>query len=349
MDDKSSVGAKLLLASISTLFAVGILEAVVRRLPDSQRLLLRPSSIPGVAYQLAPNTTAKIPPGEFSINSWGFHYCEFPKAKPAGEFRIFALGDSIVFGQGTAKDDFSAILERDLNNKLPPKSTRARVVNTGVPSYSTCQEIALLNGLVESFSPDLIMIGYATNDPEGPRAPFGMNVEKGTIRPWWRAYHWIKGRFALLKYAVTKLSPLIVRLRGRSGFAPPVDPQDEVRYVAALHDPKGSFWPKCASCIADFGSYHKNGGAPVLLVIFPLFNHLGSPELAEAYARVDKTARDAGLATLNLYPVFKALPEEQIKRFNVDGMHPSEAGHRFVAGLVRAYLDAHPELLRPRT
>jgi lysophospholipase L1-like esterase len=347
--DKNALGAKLILAGVSTALALGILEAAVRRLPDSQRLLLTPSSIPGVAYQLAPNTTVKMPPGEFHVDSWGFRYAEFPQEKPAGELRVFALGDSIVFGQGTARDDFSAVLERELSAVPPPGVKAVRVINTGVPSYSTCQEHALLSRWLEpAFKPDLVLVGYAANDPEGARVPFGLDLDKGTIPPWWRLYHWVKGRSALLKYAVTKVSPLVVRLRGRSGFAPPVDPQDEVRYVAALHDPKGAYWPKCAACVEKFGEYRKAGGAPVLFVIFPLIDHLAAPELAASYARVEDAARKAGLSVLNLYPYFKDLPDEDRTRYEGDGMHPSEAGHRFVAAVIKGYLDKHPELLRPR-
>ena len=346
---KDSVGPKLLLAVFSALFSLAVLEAAVRFLPDSQRLLLRPSEIPGLAYGLEPGSTVLMPPGRFSVDAHGFRYPEFPAAKPAGEFRAFALGDSIVFGQGTAKDDFVSVLERDLNERRPPKLTAVRVVNTGVPSYSTCQELALLEKRLEGeFKPDLVLVGYATNDPEGARVPFGLDLATGRIAPWWRAYHWVKGRSSLLKYAATKVSPLVVRLRGRSGFAPPVDPQQEVRYVSTLHDPAGPWWPKCAACLAGFGEYQKRGGAPVLVVVFPLFDHLDSPELSAAYARVTKTAQDAGLAALNLEPAFKKLPPETLAQYRGDGMHPSEDGHRFVAGLVRSYLDAHPALLKGR-
>jgi lysophospholipase L1-like esterase len=340
--------SKLLLAAISTLIGIAAVEAVVRRLPDSQRLLMTPSSIPGAAYQIEPNSVVKTPSGDIHIDSWGFRYPEFPREKPAGELRVFAIGDSVVFGQGVAQGDFSAVLERDLGEKLPAGVSRLRVVNTGVPGYNDCQELALLNGLVESFSPDLILVGYVMNDPEGAHVPFGMDVEHGTMPPWWRAYHWVKGRFATLKYAAEKLAPLVARLRGRSSFAPPVDPNDEVRYVSVLHDPKGAYWPACASCIAKLGDYRKAKGVPVLFVIFPLFNHLDSKDLVDAGVRVGKAARAAGLATLDLYPDFKNLSRDELDRYRGDGMHPSEAGHRFVAGVVEAYLKRHPELLRTR-
>lgn len=346
---RDSVGPKLMLAAVSAAFSLAVLEAAVRFLPDSQSLLLRPSEIPGLAYGLEPGSVALMPPGRFSVDSYGFRYPEFPREKPSGEFRAFALGDSIVFGQGTAKGDFSALLEEDLNATPPKGYSSARVVNTGVPSYSTCQELALLTKRLEpEFRPDLVLVGYATNDPEGARVPFGLDLATGRIAPWWRAYHWVKGRSALTKYVATKLAPAVVRLRGRGGFAPPVDPQQEVRYVATLHDPAGAWWPKCAACLQGLGEYRKAGGAPVLVVVFPLFDHLDSPELSAAYARVEKTAKDAGLDALNLEPLFRKLPKETVARIQGDGMHPTEEGHALVAGMIRDYLAAHPALLKGR-
>ncbi len=348
MAAKKDLLPKALLASCSVLISLGLAEAVVRRLPDSQRLLLRPSEIPGVAYRLAPNTIVRMPPGEFKVGSHGFRYPEFPEKKPEGEFRVVALGDSIVFGQGTAKDDVSAVLEKSLNEKPPKGFKTARVINTGVPSYSTCQEISLLAELIEpKYRPDLVIVGYAANDPEGARVPFGLDLATGRIAPWWRAYHWIKGRSSLLKYAVQKLSPAIVRLRGRSTFAPPVDPGEEVKYVSTLHDPSGEHWKKTSNCINAFGAQQLDGPL-VVLVIFPLFNHLDAKPLIDSYARVESRAKESMLSVLNLHGAFAKLPKETLDRYRGDGMHPSEEGHRFIAGLIRAHLDANPAYLKGR-
>jgi lysophospholipase L1-like esterase len=338
---------KVLLLAISAVFSLALLEAVVRRLPDAQRILFVPSRLPGVAYQLAPGTIARYGPYEYRINSWGWRYPELPKEKPEGYFRIFGLGDSVLFGQNTGKNDVAAVLEEKLNAKPLKKGvTRWQVINTGVLGYNTCQEAALLRELVDGFKPDMVFVEYCVNDAEGPHAPFGMDVERGTMPPWWRAYHWVKGRFVSLKYIVQKLSPTITRLRGRKAFAPPIDLNQEIAYTVALHDPKGPFWGKAAACISSFGEYQKRTGTNVVFTIFPLINHLGSPELEKAYAQVERTARDAGLTVINLYPSFKKLAPADVLRMQGDGMHPTEDGHVFAAGVVYDALAKRPELFK---
>lgn len=322
----------------------------MRKLPDSQQLLLRPSTLPGLAYEIVPNTRVRYgTPRVFAVNRLGFRYRDIPQGKPSGVFRVFMLGDSVVFGQGTSQTDLSEELERLLNDRDPSGLGRKfEVVNTGVPSYTTCQELVLLNGRIDAFEPDLVVVGYAANDPEKPRVPFGLDLAKGSIPLWWRAYHGVKQRVIFVKWLMVKVSPLIVRLRGHAYYGPPVDPNEQVRYIQTLHDPKGSYWSDCLGCIDGFGAYQKGKKTPVLFVVFPMFNHLASPELKAVYRQVADAARRHGLDALSLDGAFRGLDKAALAKYRGDGMHPSDEGHVFAAQEVRRRLLKNPRLLSGR-
>ncbi len=295
-----------------------------------------------------PNTLAKYGEHLYPINRWGFRHEDFPKEKPAGEFRVFVLGDSIVFGQGTAHGDFSEALGKRLAGYRRPDGRRWRVINTGVPSYTTCQELALLEGFIEPFSPDLVIVGYAMNDPEKPRAPFGLDVKTGAIAFWWRTYHFFKQRLALPKYVMAKLSPLVARLRGHTYYGPPVDPKQEVRYVETLHDPSGEYWKAAEACLRGFGEYQRRAHVPVVLGIFPLLRFMDSKELGRVHAQVAESGKAAGLEVVDLRPVFAALQPGRLARLQGDGMHPTEEGHGVAAEAVYARLSKQVRLLAGR-
>ncbi|MBI5245131.1 MAG: SGNH/GDSL hydrolase family protein [Elusimicrobia bacterium] len=349
MASETSLRAKLILIGFSTLLALLALEHLVRFLPDAQTMLVRPSSIPGVGYQLVGNMTANSAYGRFPINRWGFRGPEYPMEKPPGVFRILTLGDSVMYGDSAHENDVTQSLGRLLEGSRPKGfSARVHTVNTSVPSYSTCQELALLEGWADGFSPDIVLVGYVMNDAEGTRVPFGLDLRTGRIPAYYRAYHYVKQRLYLVKYIVAKLSPFVFRLRGgfkQFGAADSGSPAD---YAAALHDPKGSFWPPTGLCIDGLGRYQRQKKVPVLFAIFPLLKNLHEPKLEGVYLQIEGRAKAAGLQTVNLYPYFTALNPEQAAEYAGDGMHPSEKGHLFIAGVIHRWLMERPQLLSGR-
>ncbi|HAH08122.1 MAG TPA: hypothetical protein DCM05_16620 [Elusimicrobia bacterium] len=342
---------RLVLALIagSTLLALAALEFLVRFLPDAQTMLVEPSSIPGVGYQLVPDMTACSMHGRFHINKWGFRGPEYPMEKPPGTFRLLALGDSVLYGDSAKENDVTQSLGRLLDAAPPKGFERVQSINTSVPSYSTCQELALLNGLADKFSPDLVLVGYVMNDPEGARVPFGLDIATGRIAWRYRAYHFVKQRLYLVKYVVAKLSPLVFRLRGGfKQFGPAQNPGRTEDYTMAIHDPQGPFWPACARCIEGLGEYQRKTGTPVLFAIFPLLKSMDFKPLEDAYRQVERTARAAGLETVNLYPEFAKLTPAELSELAGDGVHPSEKGHLFIAQALQRRLAARPAMMTGR-
>ena len=131
----------------------------------------------------------------WQINEQGFRDSEpLPLAKPAGEIRIFLLGNSTAFGYGNSSNEatISELLEARLAQRLAKqksspniyrpsvlpynednvkkalakypklKSGKYRVINAGVPGYASGNELAQVALSVLPYKPDLIIVldGY---------------------------------------------------------------------------------------------------------------------------------------------------------------------------------------------
>jgi hypothetical protein len=99
-------------------------------------------------------------------NHLGFRGEEFTDDKPAGVYRIAAVGDSLTFGQGIdAYARFSDRIEHTLNRES--KNLRYQVLNFGRPGAETVDELDILNKYVLPAHPDFVLLQWFTNDPEG--------------------------------------------------------------------------------------------------------------------------------------------------------------------------------------
>lgn len=100
------------------------------------------------------------------INSAGFRDRERIQQKPPGSFRIAILGDSNVEAlQVDYKDTFSALLERHLTGCLSLAGRPIEVLNFGVSSYGTAQQLLTFRHVARAYSPDLVVsAGFMGND-----------------------------------------------------------------------------------------------------------------------------------------------------------------------------------------
>lgn len=157
---------------------------------DNRGELLAMESL-ATAYRLVGNQQNEF----FSLNDQGYRDEEtVPLAKPAGEVRIFVLGNSAAFGRGVSANEktFETLLEQRLQQrvqqqkqspgqyrpdvfpffkptreklmKLPAKIKQGnyRVINVAVPGYSSGNELAQFAMEILPYQPDLIVVmnGY---------------------------------------------------------------------------------------------------------------------------------------------------------------------------------------------
>jgi len=323
-----------------------LLEAWLRTGPIRYGPESIPSSIPGVAYTYVPNKDYFHPVKPIHVNKWGTLGEDFPEKKDPGEFRVIVVGDSIVLSQHYFHTGFVKTLQKKFDADSPLPGRKFRFIQAGIASHGTCQEKQLIKHFYDGFAPDLIVMGYAVNDTEGPRVPFALDINTGKLKWWAWFWHFIKNRVRTLKWIKHHASPLIVRLRGPSEVVAPkeADPTDDVNYVLNMHKPAGGFWTRWKSCVGELGEYQKEKKTPILFAIFPMLRPFHAEGLTDAYDRVEKTVRESGLTPLNLYPVFDAANADEIMH-GVDPMHLNQEGHDLVAKELGRVLRSNPALL----
>lgn len=115
-----------------------------------------------------PNFRGRWDSSWYETNSRGWRGPQVPEAKPAGEFRILALGDSCTFGKGVLEHEtWPRVLESELSKDLPPGRS-VRVINLGVNGYATRDYVHVFETVGSALEPDLILIGYNINDFPNP-------------------------------------------------------------------------------------------------------------------------------------------------------------------------------------
>ncbi|HUK34259.1 MAG TPA: SGNH/GDSL hydrolase family protein [Vicinamibacterales bacterium] len=119
---------------------------------------------PEIRYVLLPNQQGWIDDGLVTVNAAGFRSTrQTDVPKPPGRFRIVTLGDSVAIGMGVADNEtFSAQTEALLRQQFPGKDLE--VVNLGVPGYDTRQEVGLLHRHLTELNPNLVLVGFYSND-----------------------------------------------------------------------------------------------------------------------------------------------------------------------------------------
>lgn len=115
------------------------------------------------------------------INSAGFRDRERSLAKPPGVYRIAVLGDSYAEAlQVDLEKTFQAQLERRLNACKAFGGKAVEVLNFGVSSYGTAQQLLTFRHFASKYSPDLVLAAFfAGNDVRNN----ARDLEPDKVRP----------------------------------------------------------------------------------------------------------------------------------------------------------------------
>lgn len=154
--------ANFALATLAVLVTLAALEGLFRLVEPPATLytgrgLYAPD--PDLGHVLRPG----IADGEVRTNSFGFRDRETTLEKPPGTLRIVGIGDSFTFGSTHPRGIYLEVLEELLAGAgLPAK---VEVINTGVPAYSTHQELGHLRRFGLRLAPDVVVLGlFPTGD-----------------------------------------------------------------------------------------------------------------------------------------------------------------------------------------
>lgn len=283
------------------------------------------SDVPGLYYELRPGAERTYKPPRqggieipIHINQYGMRGPDFEFEK--GEFRRVAiLGDSTTFGYGVQDDQsYPAVLQTMLNNRDKP--FRYQTLNFGVAGYSTKEEAVVLEHKALAFDPDVVVIGYNLNDPDGEHAkePLYNNFAPA---PWWRNFH-------LTRFLME--SQRQRRIKKIGGGNP-------LRY---WHAPGRANWAIVEEGFAKIAEIAKEAEIPVVVVIFTAGAPKKDPELydlKDLHAQVAVEARKNGFEVIDLSPVFSKL-QATGEKTQLPHQHPNVLGQRAAADAIAKYL-----------
>lgn len=275
------------------------------------------------------------------INSKGLRDKEYQYEKPAGIRRILCLGDSYTCGYGVqAGDTFPKLLESLLNAEsgdIPGWE----VLNAGVGSTGTANQLAYFETEGYKYNPDFVLLCFCQVNDFGENRICGLYSIQGdrlikkeapltTARMIQRAVRWVPGYntlFArshllnLLKYRVARfhfreLARKSVDTSGNSITAPATDPLTH-RLLLALRD-------ACA-----------RRNSRLVITVIP---HYDGSDLRPITVDLVELARSEGIAYADLSPQFTQEQNQGIQHFHPHDHHWNVNGHRLAARILYNFL-----------
>lgn len=344
--------SRLAPVAIGLLLGLGGGELLVRAFGPTFQVVFRdsiaPSDDPVLGYELRPGARD----GKNRISAAGLRDRDFAQAKPAGVWRIAAIGDSIAHGSGVSRDGaYPKQLEVLLSAARTEGAPSVEVLNFGVPGYNVAQVVERLRVRALPFDPDAVVYGYALNDPQA----FSIEAEAlRRLRDDLAPDGATGGLDRLLARSRLYLLARRTALERRSQQAlradMPNDPAyeaaksgDRNRYFRAIHG-DGESAVRLARGLDDLAALARERGMPILVALFPLFGRAdgsGPEALADVHARVAAEASRRGLAVLDLLPVYSAATRALGSDLAVDFMHPDAIGHRVAAFALLDWMCRH--------
>ena len=157
---------RLGVASLSALSALLMCELAARcmlrttppsAMPDQTELA---EYDPLLAWRMIPSRTVVIRTSEYTVelnyNAKGIRGPEYTYEKRPSEYRVLVVGDSFCAAVGVPFESlFSEVLKAQLNRG---ETRYCEVINSGVPGYSTDQELLYFETEGRRYRPDLTVL-----------------------------------------------------------------------------------------------------------------------------------------------------------------------------------------------
>ena len=336
-------GPRLLLLGTSVVLSLAVAEAILRvfdlgpEISAVHRENFRLSDDPVLRYELVPGSAD----GPLALNADGMRDRDRVVPKPLDGFRIAAVGDSICYGFGCAREDgFPLQLEEALNRSFGGDERSFEVLNFGVTGYNITQTVEAVRRKVLPYHPDLILYQYCLNDPED--SSFELESLLAQLDPAERSYL-DRRRHLLDRSQLWRLLVFALQSAGDNGQGREAPEQDRqwaamrqgrhVEYFASIHAP-GPGWDRLTRGLDDLATVSRLEEVPVLVVLFPLMFDLEDYPLQAVHDRVTEAAAGRGLGVLDLTPAFRSLFVSVGRRLALNALHPSGLGHELAAAAI---------------
>ena len=263
-------------------------------------------------------------------NPFGFNDEVFPLNKPAGTHRIAVIGDSFIFGDGVPYDQIWGVKFRKL---VITRYPNLEVLLWGKNGWSTRAEFKFLKTSGLLFKPDLLIVGFVTNDP----SPCDFDC---IYRLTWQNSPALDPVRGIFPESVNFISALVNRfIESHSNLI------GYENYENALYSEKNL--ALYSSTLTELSQFCAANHLPVLIVLTP--NNY-SEHFHARYLKIKPLMLKAGLPVLDLLPAVTSnlghIPAHQLWASRANG-HPGSLLTTLYAEQVSNYLQKE-NLIRPK-
>mgnify|MGYP005839779249 CR=1 FL=1 len=314
------------------LLGLGLMEGAIRAFDimgvsyyeEAKRYHLEKIADDDLIYTHRPSWSSRYQSVDVSFNEYGFRDDPIVEREP-DELRILFLGDSVTFGWGVAQDAiFAARLEKLLSEEL---GRPVVVVNTGVGSYNTVQQRAVVERFGERLLPDIVLLLYVYNDTDEHERPFDP--------------------FAQFEFANYSFSGKVQLILGHSWLYRLVQHVREQRGSGAREGgtlgatERSAGWLASIAALDDIGRWTRDRDLPFATYVW---RRSAAPsdrlwtDLVEAGGR-------GGFPVVEASPAWVDVSEYRLSQ--VDG-HPNASGHKLLAEALARDLRKRGWLPAPR-
>ena len=274
---------------------------------------------------------------ETTTNSLRHRGPEITPERPPCTWRVYATGDSSVFGHGVAQGQaYVELLEKRV---APPAGLRVEAINGGVPGYSSYQSMSRLEENGWHLSLDLLVIGNLWSDSSRSDVPDRILLAQRDVVDTGADAASVLRHSALFRFA----QGLLVEREQVFAMGTPTGPVVRVE-PEEFHD----------NLIAMVRGVRRRGGEPLLLVLphptdqrdlndpweQQMLAH-GGPETGKAHRdMIRRVALDEAVLLVDVSREVATVGEDLF----LDEVHPNVAGHALIADALAGTIEAHPEL-----
>ncbi|RKY21348.1 MAG: hypothetical protein DRQ55_04655 [Planctomycetota bacterium] len=260
---------------------------------------------------------------EYKMNSLGFRDLEFSQDKPAGEFRVIALGDSFTFGVGVQlQDTWAQQLERVLQAE---RHGPVEVINCGfVAGHKPPAYLQWIREEAMKLQPDVVIVGLCLNDMGGiPMMAYDAREDSCLSKLWGlikRRLHSYRVERALARQETAKKSK--------------AKAADFVRVIR--NDPRD--WNATQRALLKSKAFLEQRGVRFAVAILPMLSELHREgRYAPLHQMVTRFALKNGLEVIDCGPPFLGLEESELWAHPTD-QHPNDVGQAMLARSILASL-----------
>ncbi|MCA8942360.1 MAG: hypothetical protein KDB80_07335 [Planctomycetes bacterium] len=250
-----------------------------------------------------------------TTNGLGFRDDEFPVAKPSGELRILAVGDSFTYGLGVPLElTWPQRVERALDRADRP----VQVINAGCPNTSPATLLEWFQSDGIAFEPDIVIVGLCLNDMSAEVPMLAYETPK-------IEHPWLGGCSLLLNHVQREIAQ-------RALMVKKLDYGDKVRE----HPTE---WQATQSALLEMRRVTEEHGARFGIVVQPMMSQLGELyPYVSLHEMVAEFCAAHTITTVDLLPTFRGRDERALWVHPTD-QHPNAVGHELIARDVVTFLE----------